>query len=36
MARQFSMDLALWDVIGRGKLQTKKALKEHKKEGEGT
>ncbi|KFY81029.1 hypothetical protein V499_00188 [Pseudogymnoascus sp. VKM F-103] len=36
MARQFGMALAPWDVMGGGKLQTKKALEERKKEGEGT
>lgn len=35
MARQFGMALAPWDVMGGGKLQTKKALDERKKAGEG-
>ncbi|KAL6696875.1 putative aryl-alcohol dehydrogenase [Trichoderma pleuroticola] len=35
MARQFNMALAPWDVLGGGKFQTKKALEERKKNGEG-
>lgn len=35
MARHFGMALAPWDVVGGGKLQTKKALEERKKAGEG-
>ncbi|KFY11293.1 hypothetical protein V491_07271 [Pseudogymnoascus sp. VKM F-3775] len=35
MARQFGMALAPWDVMDGGKLQTKKALEERKKAGEG-
>lgn len=35
MARHFGMALAPWDVMGGGKLQSKKALEERKKAGEG-
>ncbi|PGH16277.1 hypothetical protein AJ79_01816 [Helicocarpus griseus UAMH5409] len=35
MARHFDMALAPWDVLGGGKFQTKKALEERKKRGEG-
>ncbi|KAF2453481.1 putative aryl-alcohol dehydrogenase Aad14 [Lineolata rhizophorae] len=35
MARHFGMALAPWDAIGGGKFQTKKALEERKKRGEG-
>jgi len=35
MARHFGMALAPWDVLGGGKFQTKKALEERKKKGEG-
>ena len=35
MARHFGMALAPWDAIGGGKFQTKKALEERKKAGEG-
>ncbi|OBT77098.1 hypothetical protein VF21_02914 [Pseudogymnoascus sp. 05NY08] len=35
MARHFGMALAPWDAMGGGKLQTKKALEERKKAGEG-
>jgi aryl-alcohol dehydrogenase-like predicted oxidoreductase len=34
MARQFGMALAPWDVLGGGKLQSKKALEERKKNNE--
>ena len=34
MARQFGMALAPWDVLGGGKLQTKKAIEERKAKGE--
>jgi len=34
MARHFGMALAPWDVLGSGKLQSKKALEERKKSGE--
>ncbi|ODM16576.1 putative aryl-alcohol dehydrogenase AAD14 [Aspergillus cristatus] len=35
MARHFGMALAPWDVLGSGKFQTKKAIEERKKKGEG-
>ncbi|KAL6696336.1 NADP-dependent oxidoreductase domain-containing protein [Trichoderma pleuroticola] len=35
MARQYGMALAPWDVLGGGKFQTKKALEERAKSGEG-
>ncbi|KAK9482356.1 NADP-dependent oxidoreductase domain-containing protein [Lipomyces starkeyi] len=35
MARHFGMALAPWDVLGGGKFQTKKAVEERKKRGEG-
>lgn len=35
MARHFGMALAPWEVLGGGKFQTKKALEERKKKGEG-
>ncbi|KAG2177454.1 hypothetical protein INT44_007965 [Umbelopsis vinacea] len=35
MARHFGMALAPWDVLGGGKLQTKAAVEERKKNGEG-
>ncbi|KKP01895.1 aryl-alcohol dehydrogenase [Trichoderma harzianum] len=35
MARQYGMALAPWDVLGGGKFQTKKALEERAKRGEG-
>jgi len=35
MARNFGMALAPWDVLGQGKFQTKKALEERKRTGEG-
>lgn len=35
MARQYGMALAAWDVLGGGKFQTKKALEERQKKGEG-
>ncbi|KAJ9149777.1 Aryl-alcohol dehydrogenase Aad14 [Pleurostoma richardsiae] len=35
MARHFGMALAPWDVLGQGKFQTKKALEERKRSGEG-
>ncbi|KAK9342609.1 NADP-dependent oxidoreductase domain-containing protein [Lipomyces starkeyi] len=35
MARHFGMALAPWDVMGGGKFQTKKAVEERKKRGEG-
>jgi aryl-alcohol dehydrogenase-like predicted oxidoreductase len=35
MARHFGMALAPWDVIGGGKFQSKKAIEERKKGGEG-
>ena len=35
MARHFGMALAPWDVLGGGKFQSKKALEERKKTGEG-
>jgi len=35
MARHFGMALAPWDVLGGGKFQTKKAIEERKKRGEG-
>lgn len=35
MARHFGMALAPWDVLGSGKFQSKKALEERKKTGEG-
>ncbi|EHK18836.1 uncharacterized protein TRIVIDRAFT_44178 [Trichoderma virens Gv29-8] len=35
MARQYGMALAPWDVLGGGKFQTKKALEERAKKGEG-
>jgi aryl-alcohol dehydrogenase-like predicted oxidoreductase len=35
MARHFGMALAPWDVMGGGKFQTKAALEERKKKGEG-
>ncbi|KAI9281735.1 putative aryl-alcohol dehydrogenase Aad14 [Umbelopsis sp. AD052] len=35
MARHFGMALAPWDVLGGGKLQTKAAIEERKKNGEG-
>jgi aryl-alcohol dehydrogenase-like predicted oxidoreductase len=35
MARQFGMALAPWDVLGGGKLQSKKAIEERKAAGEG-
>lgn len=35
MARHYGMALAPWDVIGGGKFQTKKALEEREKRGEG-
>lgn len=35
MSRHFGMALAPWDVLGGGKFQTKKALEERKKTGEG-
>jgi aryl-alcohol dehydrogenase-like predicted oxidoreductase len=35
MARHFGMALAPWDVLGSGKFQTKKALEERKRKGEG-
>jgi aryl-alcohol dehydrogenase-like predicted oxidoreductase len=35
MARQFGMAIAPWDVLGGGKLQSKKALEERKAAGEG-
>jgi aryl-alcohol dehydrogenase-like predicted oxidoreductase len=35
MARHFGMALAPWDVLGGGKLQTKAAIEERKKKGEG-
>lgn len=35
MARHYGMALAPWDVLGGGKFQTKKALEERKKQGEG-
>ncbi|KPM45647.1 putative aryl-alcohol dehydrogenase AAD14 [Neonectria ditissima] len=35
MARHFGMALAPWDVLGGGKFQTRRALEERKKSGEG-
>ncbi|KAK9490979.1 NADP-dependent oxidoreductase domain-containing protein [Lipomyces doorenjongii] len=35
MARHFGMALAPWDALGGGKFQTKKAVEERKKKGEG-
>ena len=35
MARHFGMALAPWDVLGSGKFQSKKAVEERKKKGEG-
>lgn len=35
MARHFGMALAPWDVLGSGKFQTRKAVEERKKSGEG-
>ncbi|OJJ82379.1 aldo/keto reductase [Aspergillus glaucus CBS 516.65] len=35
MARYFGMALAPWDVLGSGKFQSKKAIEERKKKGEG-
>jgi aryl-alcohol dehydrogenase-like predicted oxidoreductase len=35
MARHYGMALAPWDVLGGGKFQTKKAIEERKKQGEG-
>jgi len=35
MVRQFGMALAPWDVLGSGRLQTKKQLEEKSKQGEG-
>ncbi|KAE8146205.1 NADP-dependent oxidoreductase domain-containing protein [Aspergillus avenaceus] len=35
MARHFGMALAPWDVLGGGKFQTKEAVEERKKKGEG-
>ncbi|EXJ85634.1 aryl-alcohol dehydrogenase AAD14 [Capronia coronata CBS 617.96] len=35
MARHYGMALAPWDVLGGGKFQTKKAIEERKKRGEG-
>jgi aryl-alcohol dehydrogenase-like predicted oxidoreductase len=35
MARHYGMALAPWDVLGGGKFQTKKALEERKKQGDG-
>ncbi|KAK7708335.1 putative aryl-alcohol dehydrogenase aad14 [Botryosphaeria dothidea] len=35
MARQFGMALAPWDVLGGGHFQTKEAMEERKKKGEG-
>lgn len=35
MARHFGMALAPWDVLGSGKFQSKKAIEERKKKGEG-
>lgn len=35
MARYFGMALAPWDVLGGGKLQSKEAMEERKKKGEG-
>jgi aryl-alcohol dehydrogenase-like predicted oxidoreductase len=35
MARHFGMALAPWDVLGGGKFQTKAAIEERKKQGEG-
>ncbi|RFU27209.1 hypothetical protein B7463_g9136, partial [Scytalidium lignicola] len=35
MARNFGMALAPWDVLGQGKFQTKKAMEERRKNGEG-
>ncbi|KAL2217441.1 putative aryl-alcohol dehydrogenase Aad14 [Thermoascus aurantiacus ATCC 26904] len=35
MARHFGMALAPWDVLGSGKFQTRKAIEERKKKGEG-
>lgn len=35
MARHFGMALAPWDVLGQGKFQTRRALEERKKRGEG-
>lgn len=35
MARMFGMALCPWDVLGSGKFQTKKAIEERKKNGEG-
>jgi len=35
MARHFGMALAPWDVLGGGKFQSRKALEERKKKGEG-
>ncbi|KAJ8101670.1 NADP-dependent oxidoreductase domain-containing protein [Lipomyces tetrasporus] len=35
MARHFGMALAPWDVLGGGKFQSKKAIEERKKKGEG-
>lgn len=35
MARHFGMALAPWDVLGQGKFQTKKAVEERAKSGEG-
>ncbi|CZR60581.1 probable aryl-alcohol dehydrogenase Aad14 [Phialocephala subalpina] len=35
MARHFGMALAPWDVLGGGKLQTKKAMEQRRKTGEG-
>lgn len=35
MARHYGMALAPWDVLGSGKFQTKKAIEERKKAGEG-
>ena len=35
MARHYGMALAPWDVLGGGKFQTKKAIEERKKAGEG-
>ncbi|KAK9311313.1 hypothetical protein V1522DRAFT_440077 [Lipomyces starkeyi] len=35
MARHFGMALAPWDVLGGGKFQTKNAIEDHKKKGEG-
>ncbi|CAI4736063.1 ANE_G0047040.mRNA.1.CDS.1 [Saccharomyces cerevisiae] len=35
MARHFGMALAPWDVMGGGRFQSKKAMEERRKNGEG-